>query len=60
MRRRNAVKKSNRDENLPKKTSESKGSIASALLGNLAVGASFGAGSSLGHRAIDTIIGSND
>lgn len=60
MRRRNGVKKSNKDENLPKKNQEAKSSIGSTLLGNLAVGASFGAGSSLGHRAIDAIIGSNN
>ena len=35
-------------------------SLGGSILGNIATGMTFGAGSSLGHRAVDGVMGSNN
>ena len=67
MRRRNAVKKSTSSKkndvgqtNNSSQTSvgSSQTNVGSSILGNMVMGATIGAGSSLGHRAVDAVMGS--
>ena len=46
------------NNNLPAKTNTN--GMGGSILGNLALGATIGAGSSIGHRAIDSVMGSGN